>query len=152
MGTVERRKHTTKTGGALYFEVGIDQLLHHLDTFRFQAKFDDRAVDGESILFAIQIGPTYGGGFKVCPEADPTDGIFDICYAQAPISLPRAILTFARAKNGKHVGTRGMCFDAAQTISLHFETEPPAQADGEKVTGTDFDICMHPSALRVFVA
>ena len=152
LGTVEARHHTKKTGGALYFEVGIDQLLHHLDHYHVKATFDDeRSIDTTCIMFAVQIGPTYGGGFKICPEADPTDGIFDICYAEGKWSVPRAVASFALAKNGRHTKLRGVKFERASKLNIKFEVEPPAQSEGERITGSEFDISMCPQALQVFV-
>ena len=152
LGTVEARHHTKKTGGALYFEVGIDQLLHHLDHHHVQATFDDeRSIDTTAIMFAVQIGPTYGGGFKICPDADPADGMFDICYAEGKWSVPRAVAAFARAKNGKHTKLRGVKFERASKINIKFDVEPPAQSEGERITGSEFDISMCPQALQVFV-
>lgn len=152
IGTVEARHHTNKTGGALYFEVGIDQLLHHLDNYHIQVEFDDeRVVDTSVIMFAIQIGQTYGGGFRICPNAKPDDGLFDICYAEGKWSIPRAVATFARAKSGKHINARGVKFEQASKVHIRFESEPPAQAEGEKVTGSDFTVSIIPGALQVFV-
>ena len=152
LDTVERRKHTTKTGNALYFEAGIDQLLHHLDNYQINVQFgEEDPFDVSTIMFAVQIGPTYGGGFRVCPGAQPDDGLFDVCYAHGSWSIPRAVLVFARAKNGKHTNARGIAFAQTDTVHVRFDAPPPAQADGEKVEGTDFLICMHPQALPVLV-
>ncbi|MBQ9069666.1 MAG: YegS/Rv2252/BmrU family lipid kinase [Eggerthellaceae bacterium] len=152
LGTVERRKTTQKTGRSLYFDVGIDQLLHHLVSYRVQGAFDgQRALDVMAMTFAVQIGPTYGGGFRICPDALPDDGLFDICFAEAPWSVPRAVLVFSRAKKGKHVHARGINFDRASELVLRFDEQLPAQADGEKVEGTDFVITMHERALPVLL-
>ena len=152
LGTVEARKRTKKTGGALYFEVGIDQLLHHLDSYSVHVSLDgQRSIETSVIMFAVQNGPTYGGGFRICPDAKPDDGIFDICYAEGKWSLPRAVAIFSRARNGKHTGARGVKFERASQIHISFDGEPPIQAEGEKVTGREFDISMIPSALQVFV-
>lgn len=152
LDTVERRKHSNKTGGALYFEAGLDQLLHHLDAYRVRGVLDDTTVlDTTSIMLAVQIGQTYGGGFRICPDALPNDGLFNICYAEGAWSLPRAVLVFARAKGGKHTKARGIRFATASQIQLRFDVAPPAQADGEAVHGTDFFISMHKHALNVLV-
>lgn len=73
LDTVERRVRTGKTGTMLYLQSGIDQLLHHMDLRRYTAVLDGgEPVCGESYLFAVQIGQTYGGGFRICPDATPT--------------------------------------------------------------------------------
>lgn len=150
--TVELRKRTNKTGIGLYFEAGIDQLLHHLDEHHVHAMLDDaHEFEASIVTFAVQVGPTYGGGFRICPDAVPDDGMFDICYAQAPWSVPRAVFVFAQARNGKHVNARGIMFERASKLELHFDEAPPAQADGERIGGSSFSISMHPQALSVLV-
>ena len=66
LDTMERRVRTGRTGTVLYMESGIDQLLHHLDLRRYRVAFDGgETVEAESVTFAVQIGPYYGGGFKI---------------------------------------------------------------------------------------
>lgn len=152
LDTVERRKRTGRTGTVLYAEAGIDQLLHHLDTRAYRASFDGREpVEGKSITFAVQIGPTYGGGFNICPDARIDDGAFDICIAHPPVGVPRAILIFALAKGGRHTGFKQMELLRAKTLHVEFDQQPPAQVDGERIEATTFDIEIIPQALRVLM-
>ncbi len=39
----------------------------------------------------------------------------------------------------------------ARTVTIDFEKEPPCQTDGEKLTGTHFEIEVVPNALKVLV-
>lgn len=153
LDTVERRERTGQQGVRLYLASGIDQLLHHLDEYRFSATFDgSRALAGTALMFAVQNGPTYGGGFLICPEADPTDGLLDVCYAEAPMSVPVATYKFLRAKNGKHVKYKGIRFERAARLELRFETQPPCQIDGEPLVADSYSISMKRGALRVLCA
>lgn len=152
LDTVDRRARTGHTGTLLYMESGVDQLLHHLDTYRYRASFDGAApVEGESITFAVQLGPYYGGGFKICPDAHLDSGSFDLCIAHPPVGIARALFIFLRAKDGKHTRFKQMELMQARTIHLEFDEHPPIQADGEGLDGTVFDIAVHPGALRVML-
>lgn len=132
LDTVERRKTTNKTDTALYFESGIDQLLHHLDTYHVTATLDgERVLEDDVMMFAVQVGVTYGGGFRVCPDAKLDDGLFDICYCHAPIGLPKAVFIFAMAKDGRHTKYKPIHFDQAATLEIDFDHRPPCQVDGE---------------------
>lgn len=153
LDTIERRKRTGKQGTALYLASGIDQLLHHRDTFQVTAVLDGgRRIQGPVHQFAVQIGPTYGGGFLICPEADPTDGFFDICYADAPMNLFEATYKFLRAKDGHHTGFKDLHFERAQSIELSFDRRPPCQVDGEPLIADGYRITMEPRALEVLRA
>lgn len=147
--TMERRKRSRKTGGALYFEAGVNQFLNHFETHVFSGVLDNRhAISGACLTMAIQIGPTYGGGFKICPDADPSDGVFDICYS-TPTNKAHALAVFAMAKNGHHTNSTFVHFRKASSIHLEFPRHPPTQADGEEVQGTVYNISISQQALNV---
>lgn len=150
LDTVERRKKTGKRGTILYMESGFDQLFHHLDSHEYTLSVDGGVpVEGKSITFAIQNGPYYGSGFKICPEATLTDGVLDVCVAHPPVGVARACYIFLKAKDGKHTHMKQMELFRATSLYLTFKDEPPAQADGERVTGSVFDISICPAALPV---
>ena len=160
LDTVERRKRTGEQGTILYLKSGIDQLLHHLDSYEFTAMFDGTALDGAFTrevrgamhMLAIQVGPTYGGGFRICPEADPCDGLLDVCYADAPMSVAEATFKFLRAKNAHHTKFKNIHFERATRIELSFDKRPPCQIDGEAFIADSYRISIMPSALRVLTA
>lgn len=150
LDTMERRKKTGRAGTLLYAEAGLHQLRHNLKAYAYQASFDGSQPQcGQSITFAVQNGPYYGGGFKICPDACLDDGVFDICIAHPPVTLPKALMIFARAKNGNHVSSENMELLSASALHVEFDEEPPAQVDGEKITGRTFDIRLEHAALRV---
>ena len=153
LDTVERRKRTGEQGTILYLKSGIGQLLHHLDTFEFNATLSDGTQVSDAVhLLTVQIGQTYGGGFRICPEADPTDGLFDICYASAPMGIPEATFKFLRAKDAHHTKYKGIHFLRTSSLELSFDRRPPCQIDGEAHIADSYSIAMHPGALRVLVA
>lgn len=150
LDTVERRKRTGEQGTILYLKSGLDQLLHHLDTFTFDAVLDgERHLSAPIHMFTIQIGQTYGGGFRICPDADPTDGIFDLCYAAAPMSVPEATFKFLRAKDAHHTKFKNIFFERASAIELSFDRRPPCQIDGEAHIADSYSISIDKQALRV---
>ena len=152
LDTMERRVRTGRTGTVLYMESGIDQLLHHLDLRRYRVSFDGgETVEAESVTFAVQIGPYYGGGFKICPDARIDDGLLDVCVAHPPVGAARALYIFLRAKGGKHVRFKQIELRRCRTLHLEFDEAPPAQMDGELIEGTSFDIAVEPAALNVLV-
>ena len=155
IGTHQRRRRTGRTGTRLFFEEGIDQLLNHRDPYEYRLCEDaDQFSEGSMLLFAVQVGPTYGGGFKVCPEADPSDGLFDLCIAKAPLGLLKATFLFLKAKDGGHVSHKdSILMSKASHVHVEFNAAPPTQIDGEDFgESTVFDISLHPKALNVFFA
>ena len=171
LDTVERRKRTGEQGTVLYMKSGIDQLLHHLNTYEFQAVLDGdtqitaksaaqpetgdgkakaaRVLKGAVHMLAVQIGPTYGGGFRICPDASIVDGILDICYADAPMNVLEATVKFLSAKNAHHTKWKNIHFDRAASMELSFDRRPPCQIDGEPHIADSYSISVVPAALRV---
>ena len=153
LDTVERRKRTGQQGTALYFASGIDQLLHHLDTFHMEAVLDGRrTLTADVHIMAVQIGRTYGGGFDICPQADASDGLFDICYARATLSIPAAVVLFARAKNGGHTKHKKIGFELASELEIRFNRRPPVQIDGEPHIADSYSITIDREAIDVLMA
>ena len=155
--TMERRKKTGRRGTLLYMESGIDQLVNHLhpQSYKMTLKgvpgIGDLKVDGESYIFAVQIGRTYGGHFDVCPDANPEDGLFDICLTRKIMGPARAVAVFIAARFGLHKNMKAFKFYKASSLVVDFAEPPAAQADGEIITGSHFDIDTIPQALEVIV-
>ncbi len=62
----------------------------------------------EKCYFAAAMNLPYeGGGFKFCPEADPSDGAIDLFVAHG-ISRLRVLTLLPLAFSGRHMGARGI--------------------------------------------
>lgn len=160
LDTVQRRVRTGRTGTRLYLEAAVDQLFHHLNLYDFKAQVEGgapaadgavRTLAGEAYLFAVQLGPTYGGHFRICPEASIDDGLLDLCWATPQLGSWKALAVLLAAKGGRHTGNSHIHFERASRLVLDFASAPPAQIDGEKIEGTHFEIECIPAALTVVV-
>ena len=153
LDTMERRKNSEKTGNALYFEAGLNQILFHRDMHSYAATIDNgKTIKGASLTFAVQIGTTYGGGFKICPEANPSDGLLDVCIAHPPLGLFASLALFVKAKEGKHTQHPNIEMFQCSNLVVDFEHPVPSQRDGEDCTASHFEISMVPDALTVIYA
>lgn len=153
LDTQERRLRTGTTGLRLYAASCADQLLHHKRDYGFTLCVDGGAPErGMLILMAVQIGPSYGSGFKVCPEARLDDGLLDVCIAHAPIGTLRGAFIFLRAKNGHHERFKGIDIRTARSLELSFDQTPPVQIDGERYQADAYSLGILAEALDVIVA
>lgn len=149
LDTMERRQRTGTHGTRLFMGSGIDVVRHQLRAWPFRASFDGAEQGGSSYIFAVQVGPTYGGGFRICPEADPEDGLLDVCLTQGDPSVAAALALLARARIGCHEGSRYLRFHRASSIVVDFDGTPPCQVDGERLVGSHFEIGVAHRALEV---
>ena len=150
-GTVELRRRTGLRGALLYGASGLDQFGLRFRHFPARVKLDGRDLGRlRALLFAMQIGPTYGSGFNVCPAADPRDGLLDICYAHGAIPRAVALPAFLSAKDGHHTRLPFIHMERARHVEIAFEQpDTPIQTDGERVWATRMTVECLPQALTV---
>lgn len=151
LDTTERRAaNTSQEGEALFITSGLKILSRAKGGFPCTASFDDeRPVDLKTLIFAVQVGPTYGGGFRICPDADPGDGLLDVCYNVKKPLLPHLLALFGLARSGRHARSSVVSLRRIRHAALDFAEEPPCQVDGERLQGTHFEIDVIPRALHV---
>ncbi len=142
---------TTGRGAHLFADSGWRIFSTAKDGYAFQGTIDGAPVSGHEAVFAVQLGPTYGGGFRICPAAKPDDGLLDICYSKELPSVPITLAVFALARFGLHTRSKHLFFVQAHHIELDFEAAPPCQVDGERLVATHFEIDSVPRAIKVLV-
>ena len=148
--TTRRAADTSQEGEALFVTSGLKILSQAKQGFSCTARFDDgEPLELSPHVFAFQIGPSYGGGFLICPDADPSDGLLDVCYNARKPSLPRLMALFGLARSGRHVRSSVIETLRIRHAELEFDAAPPCQVDGEPLEGTSFSIDLLPSALSV---
>lgn len=151
LGTYALRASTGLRGAPLYTLSGLET---------FGARYRDYpatvSIDGgeqqrlRTLIFAVQLGPTYGSGYRICPDADPADGLFDVCYATGPVPRIIALPLFLSAKNGHHLKSKHITSRRARVIDLAFDAaDYPIQADGERICATRATVTCMPAELDV---
>ncbi len=100
----------------------------------------------------VAVGNTawYGGGMRVCPAADPTDGRFDVTVV-GPVSRRELVRTRPRLTAGTHVEHPAVTVHRAARVEL---AAPglTTYADGERVAALPAVAQCVPGALRVLGA
>lgn len=89
-------------GKIVYFMIGMKQILLK-KCKRAVLKIDDQNPSIIPGLFFLtgMIHPCEGGGFSFCPNADPYDGMLDLCLAEA-MSKPELMLAIGLVFFKKH--------------------------------------------------
>lgn len=137
-------------GQRLYFAASLEELLFHYANCPDLLVTCDGQVDARRTyaLAAISIGPTYGGGFRINPNADPRDGYFDVCLIWKP-GLPRALRLLPQVQRGQHLDQPEVRHLRARHVLLEALRPIAAHSDGEVTTGERFEARILPGALLV---
>ena len=111
----------------------------------------DTRFHGRALSVSIANGSCVGGGYRIAPEADPSDGRLDICIFD-PVGPVRFVRWFAKVRRGRHgdlpvfhtwrdtrVTLRG------DSLAAHLDGEVRAYPTAGEVT-----IEVLPGALRVW--
>ncbi|MEE1045610.1 MAG: YegS/Rv2252/BmrU family lipid kinase [Olegusella sp.] len=156
LDTTDRRIAQTKQQGAgLFVTSGIRIMSQAHRGWPYRAVLVDtegtrQVLVGTEVIFAIQNGPTYGGGFRIAPDASPTDGLLDLCRNTDIPAAHKVLGLFGLAHEGRHAGSRHVAFHRLTHLEIEFTgEEPPTQVDGERLTGASHTVDVVPGTLRV---
>ncbi|MBA3338749.1 MAG: hypothetical protein H0T54_03195 [Geodermatophilaceae bacterium] len=136
--------------GSRRYDLALLAELARLRTVRMTLEMDGTVVDLEVTLVAVGNTSTYGGGIRICPDADPNDALLDITVV-GPISRRRLIQITPTLRRGEHVDHPSVTTYRARSISLTSDAMPAvsAYADGEPISALPVTAICQPGALRV---
>ena len=123
-----------------------------LEMVRVRPRLYALEIDGvdhgfEGTLVAVGNCPSYGGGLRIVPAADPADGLLDVLTA-APLSRPAMARLKPRLRSGTHVTDPRVRTYRARQVRLHSDGII-AYADGERLGPLPLEITCVPGALRL---
>ncbi len=144
----ERANRMTWPTGRSRYNIAI---VLELRTFRpvpYVLELDGEPWTTEAMLVAVGNSPSYGGGMKVCPDADLHDGLLDVTVL-GPISKPEFLRVFPTVYKGTHVDHPAVTVRRARSVVLQ-AAGVTAYADGERVSVLPVRCEAAASALHVF--
>ena len=113
-------------------------------------------VDGRThgsaprVLAAFANTPWYGGGMKVAPKADMSDGLLDACLV-GQMTKAKLLRLFPFVYGGNHLKFSEAEYFQGASFQLATQPAVDVYADGEFVCQTPVDIGVAARALRVIV-
>ncbi|HEV2087801.1 MAG TPA: sphingosine kinase, partial [Cryptosporangiaceae bacterium] len=133
--------------GPRRYDVAIVRELLRLAPKAFELELDGDRWAGPATAVSVGNTSTYGGGMRVCPTADHTDGLFDVTVV-GPISRTELVRFKPRLYAGTHVDHPGVHTHRAATVTLR-AAGVAAYADGEPLGALPLTVDCVPGALRV---
>ncbi len=134
--------------GRMRYNVAMVAELSKLRLLPFRLVLDgEREIVADLTLAAFGNTKSYGGGMRICPNADPTDGVLDITMVHSA-SRTKLVRLFPTVFKGTHIHLDEVKTDRARTIRV----ESPginAYADGEFAMPLPVEVSAVPDALKI---
>ena len=126
----ERANSMSWPKGPSKYNVAMALELPKFKPLNYKIEIDGRLLEREAMLIAAGNGSSYGGGMKVCPDADLNDGLLDLMILN-PVSKREFIRIFPSVYEGKHVEHPKVEVIRAKEINI--EAAAICYADGERI-------------------
>ena len=140
----ERANQMRWPKGPSKYNVAMAIELPKFKPLHYRITLDDHAIEREAMLIAVGNGNSYGGGMKVCPSADLTDGLLDVMILN-PVTKREFVRIFPSVYEGKHISHPQVEIHRAKEITI----DAPAicYADGERIGPMPATISVSEKAL-----
>jgi diacylglycerol kinase (ATP) len=148
----ERANRMRWPRGPRRYDVAILAELARLKARRYRITMDAgdadaRTLEVDGILVAVGNTSSYGGGMRICPGADPTDGLLDIVIG-ARMSRTTLVRLQPKLYPGTHVRHPLVSSYRARTVEIDADGIT-GYADGERACALPVTITADPGALRI---
>ena len=136
--------------GSLMYVISV---LRKLVTYRpLELKI---GLDGEffrisPMLMAVGICKSYGGGFKIVPDAVQDDGLFDICIIDR-VNPVEALPYLVGGLRGTHLGLKKTEIYRAKTVSIEAPKPLPYHIEGEVFHDDRLEFSLIQGGIEVIV-
>lgn len=135
--------------GQLRYTLAIARELPVFRPIPYVIHIDGTRIDTRAMLVAVANAPSYGGGMRVCPDAEMDDGLLDV-FIVRNLSIPALIRVFPKVFKGTHVNHPAVQIIRGRHVTLEAD-DIIAYADGERFGPLPMTCSVVPGALRVMV-
>lgn len=148
----ERANRMRRPKGPSRYTLALLAELAPFKAIPFALDADGARIELDGMLIAVGNGPTYGGGMRICPQADVHDGRFQITLVDK-VAKPTLLRIFPRVFSGRHIEHPKVHVRHTAAVELSSTAGQPVSiwADGERAGVLPARIETVPDALRAYV-
>ncbi|MFE0588932.1 diacylglycerol kinase [Micromonospora echinospora] len=143
----ERANRMRWPRGPRRYDLAILVELARLRPRRYTLRVDGTAQETDAVLVAVGNCASYGGGMRICPDADPTDGLLDVVVG-GRFDRRTLMRVKPRIYRGTHVRHPLVRTYRARTVELAAEGIT-TYADGERSLRLPVTVTAVPAAVRL---
>jgi YegS/Rv2252/BmrU family lipid kinase len=126
------------SGKAAYMSTVLSLLFTHKES-DIEVKLNDKLIKGPMFMLSVANGSTYGGGFKVAPNADLQDGVLEFAWVKK-ISLLKRIVYLPVIEKGKHLHLPYIDYKQIEKVEISSVQNLQAHLDGEWFEANEFKV------------
>ncbi|MDD4518014.1 MAG: diacylglycerol kinase family lipid kinase [Limnochordia bacterium] len=134
-------------GMAAYVGAAL-KTLYRFKGCSISIELDDEKITKRGLMVVVANGQYYGGGMKIVPPADLSDGFLDICLVEE-LGKMSFLANLGRVYSGNHMNHPRVKFYRSKKIKITTERPLRLQADGELIGTTPCKIAVKPRAIAV---
>lgn len=127
---IETLKMTRLRGLPLYLLAVLKTIFLNFEAPWITLRFDGQEMEFPATLVTVANGPREGGGFIIAPDAEPDDGLLDLCIARK-VSRFTMLRLIPRFLQGTHTNLDPITMAQAKTVTISSPDGLVAHVDGE---------------------
>jgi diacylglycerol kinase (ATP) len=147
---VNRRANAmTWPRGSSRYAVATLAELRTFTTLHYRLTLDGVVREQDAMLVAIGNSSSYGGGMRICPAADPFDGLLDVTIIH-PVGRLKLLQLLPQMYSGRFA--RDPCVEQLRATEITVEGAGLVGfGDGELIAAAPLTVRSVPGAISVFV-
>jgi diacylglycerol kinase (ATP) len=147
----QRANETTKAlGGKVSYAWATLAVFARWQNGEVRVGVDGEARSGRMQDVVVANGRYFGGGMKICPDAEPDDGLFDVLTI-GDVSRVELLQTMPKLYRGTHLPHKKGELLRGRVVTVESDEPLPIELDGEQPGTTPARFELVPGALRVRV-
>jgi diacylglycerol kinase (ATP) len=138
-------------GASAYLTAAVKEVFR-FPAFPVTLSFPEEEIELSCLSLSVANGIFAGGGFKLAPRANITDGLIDISALGDYPKLER-LYRLPQVRAGKHADWKNVTYRQTSEVTISSPKKLIAHVDGEpyRLPGESFTVKALPQALRVLV-
>lgn len=123
-------KYKKRLNGMLPYLLGIAEALFHLRRLKLTLRRPEGITETTGFILVAANGRYLGGGMNATPQADPFDGLLDVCLVK-DMPFYKFLPAIARFVKGAHLDLAEVDYFKVQELELSCPAGGPLDLDGE---------------------
>ncbi|MDO4572339.1 MAG: diacylglycerol kinase family lipid kinase [Clostridia bacterium] len=141
-------KKKTQNGSWAYLRA-LFRALAGLKTRMTRIETPEGTIERDVLLMVAANGTHFGGGMHIAPEADPFDGLLDVCVIH-DVNRLSVLGLLTNLKSGNHIKSKKhVSYFRASELRAVCEPSSRLDVDGEVLPGTPVTFRILPKSLNV---